>query len=101
MSNDVLDDPSGLLDRIPELEGLARHSTALRRSIQRGNPHTVYRTLWWLRVFGKLRDQRTVLDALLGQRRLFLKPIRSAPVLFTVNGCGATVYGSTDTDAND
>lgn len=86
-------DPAGLLARIPELEPLCRHAS-VRRAVERGDPFALHRALMIGRWLGRFRgEEREVAAHLVGERRLFLKPLRGAPWLFTLNGMGATVYG--------
>jgi hypothetical protein len=96
----MLSDPSGILSRIPELEPLAE-DPGIRRSIERGDVHGIYRALYWANLLGKVRRHRDVIRLLLARRRLFLAPIRSAPTLFTYNGIGASGYGRDDPDTSD
>lgn len=91
-------DPAGLLDRAPELVPLVVADGSLRAAVARGNPHAVYRKLWWARLLGRLKEHRPAIDTLLGQRRLFIAPVRRSPVLTTLNGVGASVYGREDVD---
>ena len=96
-----LRDPAGLVARTPELGRLAERSPALRKAIEAGRPLDAYRALFWgqrRRHFGDLGD---VAEALLGHRRLFFKPLTSAPKMFTYNGCGTSLYGRADVDAAD
>jgi hypothetical protein len=97
---ELLKDPAGLLERAPELRRLAQADASVRRALGRGNPHAVYRALWWARLLGRLKHHRKVLDSLLAHRRLFATPLRRMPVLTTVNGMGASVYGTSDRDAD-
>lgn len=88
-------DPSGLLARVPELEPFAT-DPGIRKAIERGSPRGVYRALFWARWLGRLRDDksRQEASALLGNRRLFLEPLKGrAPVMSTINGIGTTIYG--------
>jgi hypothetical protein len=94
-------DPAGIVERVPELAALAERDAPLRRAIERGRPHAIYRRLFVMRWFGGARGDRGLLDTLLRQRRLFLEPIRGVPPLFTLNGVGLTVYGDSDRDPND
>jgi tetratricopeptide (TPR) repeat protein len=91
-------DPAGILDRAPELADLAHRDAAIARAVARGDSHAVYRALWWARLRGRLAEHRPTIDALLAHRALFVSPIRRTPVLSTVNGMGATVYGSSSKD---
>jgi hypothetical protein len=93
-----LPDPSGILDRAPELANLARADAAIAKAVVHGDTHAVYRALWWARLRGRLTEHRPTVDALLAHRALFVSPIRRMPVLHTVNGIGATVYGGSDKD---
>jgi tetratricopeptide (TPR) repeat protein len=93
-------DPSGILSRVPELEALAE-DPRVRRAIERGDLHRLYRILFWANLFGRMRAHREIIQLLLARRRLFLTPIRSAPSLYTVNGIGSTAYGHDDHDSND
>src|SRR5262249_34901571 len=76
----------------------ARADGAIARAVARGNPHAVYRALWWARFRGRLAEHRPTVDALLAHRALFVTPARRAPVLTTLNGLGASVYGASDRD---
>ena len=94
-------DPSGLLQRAPELEPIAAAVPTIGEALRSGKPHRVYRALWWARLLGRVPSiYRDTAKRLLGQRRLFLEPITSAPGLFTVNGIGTKLYGS-DESAGD
>lgn len=95
-----LRDPAGLVERVPELVELSQESPAVRRAIEKGKPHAVYRALLhfaWFKAKGRSRD---VARELLSRRRLFLEPIASAPTLFTYNGCGFRIYGRADRDSD-
>ncbi|WP_437318302.1 hypothetical protein [Sorangium sp. So ce385] len=102
-------DPAGLLERVPELADLAKMNPGVRRAIEQGRPHAVYRRLFWMRWRERLLPRpgaagaqlRALLDALLARRRLFLEPMRRSPWLMTMNGVGATVYGESDRDPED
>jgi hypothetical protein len=97
----LLRDPAQLLDRAPELAALAEAVPSVARALARGNAHAVYRALWWARALGKVRPpHHATADALLSHRRLFLMSLRRMPVLQTMNGVGASVYGSQDQDAD-
>jgi hypothetical protein len=93
-------DPAGLLERAPELADLALAHPSLRRAIERGNAHATYGALWWGRLLGRLKAHRQTVDALLSHRRLFVSPLQRMPVLHTVNGMGAALYGTSDADAD-
>jgi hypothetical protein len=92
----ALADPAGLLERAPELEQLALTDESIGKALARGNVHAVYRALWWARLRGRLGAHRATLDALLAHRALFVTPLRRSPVLSTINGLGASVYGRAD-----
>jgi tetratricopeptide (TPR) repeat protein len=89
-----------MIDRVPELEALAGDAR-LARALESGNPHRVYRALWWGRLMGKFKEHKELVNSLLANRRLFLKPIKGAPTMYTLNGVGARVYGSDDRDPSD
>lgn len=89
-----------LIERIPELEVL-RVYPDLRNVIDQDNPHAIYRALLLARLFRRAKGHRELLDELLSRRRLYLKPIQRAPVLFTYNGIGFTVYGRDDRSLDD
>src|SRR3712207_9192433 len=88
----MIQDPAGLLQRIPELKSLCE-DPRVRRAVERGDPFRVYRALFMARWLGRLRSQRELLNALLRQRRLFARPLKSSPSLGTVNGFGMTLLG--------
>ena len=87
-------DPAAILERVPELFQFATDHK-VRAAIEKGDPHALYRTLWWGRRLGRL-DHRGLLDEILAQRRLFVKPARRSPALATLNGFGARVYGRSE-----
>ena len=95
MNSPILRDPVGLVERSPELAELALHSPALRKAIERGSPHAAYRALFWATHFGGRfkGDHRETARALLRHRRIFFKPLTSAPTMFTYNGFGSSLYG--------
>lgn len=93
-------DPSGLLERIPELRALV-DDPALRKAIDDSEPHAVYQRLRSMQRQVEFGKHVGLIESLLKQRRLFLTPIKSAPTLYTLNGVGASVYGSSDRDPAD
>jgi hypothetical protein len=94
-------DPAGLLARVPELGALASSHPTLRRAIERGRPHAVYRALFWLRLLGKAGADAPLIGQLLSNRRLFIQPLNGAPSMVTLNGFGAKAYGSAEADPAD
>lgn len=96
----IIQDPAGLLQRIPELKPLCE-DPAVRRAVERGDPFRLYRTLRWARWLGKMRSHREVIDTLLRHRRLFARPLKSNPMLGTLNGFGASLIGSAEKDEQD
>ncbi|WP_224243455.1 hypothetical protein [Hyalangium gracile] len=96
----MIQDPAGLLRRIPELKPLCE-DPGVRVAVERGDPFRLYRALRWARWLGRLRSHRELIDSLLAQRRLFVRPIKSNPWLGTVNGFGATLLGSAEPDSHD
>ncbi len=94
-------DPAGLVARTPELARLAERSPSLRRAIEQGRPLDAYRALWWARWRRRFGDLNDLAQSLLAHRRLFIKPLRSAPAMFTYNGIGTRLYGRSELDAND
>jgi hypothetical protein len=97
----MIEDPSGLLQRIPELRALCEDAK-VRRAVERGDPFKVYRALMWARWLGRLRSHREVLDTLLRRRRLFARPLKDKSLfLGTMNGFGATMLGDAEPDPHD
>lgn len=96
----IIQDPAGLLQRIPELKPLCE-DPAVRRAVERGDPFRLYRTLRWARWMGRLRSHREVINALLRHRRLFARPLKRSPTLGTLNGFGASLIGSAEKDEQD
>jgi len=94
-------DPAGLLERVPELARLGSLHASLRRAIERGRPHAVYRALFWLRVLGKAGPDAQLIRDLLGHRRLFIQPMKGAPAMITFNGFGSSAYGGAEPDPAD
>ncbi len=97
----TLRDPVGLALRCPELAELAQRSPALRRAIERGRPLDAYRALFWASKMGRFGKQSDVAVQLLSQRRIFVKALGRAPVMFTLNGVGTRLYGRSDIDVQD
>jgi hypothetical protein len=92
-------DPSGLLERVPELRPLC-DDARVAAAVERGDPFVVYRALVIGRLTGRLRRHRDVVKNLVGNRRLFAKPMKSGsgPFLGTFNGFGATLLGAAEND---
>ncbi|HET9157058.1 MAG TPA: hypothetical protein VFN91_10350 [Myxococcaceae bacterium] len=72
----------------------------MRAAVERGDPFAVYRALALGRLTGRLRQHRDTVKALLGNRRLFARPMKqgSGPFLGTFNGFGATLMGAAEKD---
>lgn len=96
----MIQDPAGLLHRVPELRPLCEDPGVLR-AVEQGDPFRLYRALRWARWLGRLRSHREMIDALLSQRRLFARPLKGNPWLGTVNGFGSTLLGSAEPDPHD
>ncbi len=88
-------DPLGLLESVPELERFLS-DRRVRGAIERGRPNDLYRALFWARWRGSFPDDRDTLAMLLSKRRLFVAPMNGAPVLQTINGVGAKIYGEAE-----
>ena len=96
-----MNDPAGLVNRIPELEQLAS-IPSVEKALATGKPHKVYRALWWAHLLGRVKGSlRASAKALLGNRRLWLEGIQKAPSMHTVNGIGTAVYGRSELDPED
>jgi hypothetical protein len=96
----MIQDPAGLLHRVPELKPLCE-DPGVRRAVEQGDPFRLYRALRWARWLGRLRSHRETIDALLSQRRLFARPLKSSPWMGTLNGFGSTLLGSSEPDSHD
>lgn len=96
----MIQDPAGVLQRIPELKPLCEDPGVLH-AVEQGDPFRLYRALRWARWLGRLRSHRETIDALLSHRRLFARPLKGNPWLGTVNGFGATLLGSAEPDPHD
>ncbi len=92
-------DPAELLQRIPELEPLAA-DPGIRKAIATGDPFKVYRALFWAKWLRRLPQHRRSLDHLLGQRRLFAKPLKGSPVLGSLNSIGFGFVGESERDGD-
>lgn len=89
-----------MLDRIPELRVLASHPS-IGRALRSGNPHKVYRALWWGQLLGRFKEHKELVKSLLANRRMFLSPIDNAPGMYTLNGIGTRIYGESEPDSQD
>jgi hypothetical protein len=96
----MIQDPAGLVQRIPELRPLCEDPGVLR-AVERGDPFGLYRALFWARWLGRLRSHRELINALLRERRLFARPIKGSIWLGTVNGFGASLLGDSERDPHD
>jgi tetratricopeptide (TPR) repeat protein len=96
----IIQDPGGLLQRIPELKPLCEDA-GVRRAVERGDPFRLYRALFWARWMGRLRSHRELIEALLSRRRLFARPLRGNISLGRVNGFGMTLLGAAEPDPED
>ncbi len=86
--------------RDPELQRLF-NEPELRAAVEGGDPAELERTLQQRRRFEPDPNLCAKIDELLQNRRLFLRPIHSAPSLFTFNGIGTMLYGRQDFDPSD
>lgn len=96
----MIQDPAGLLERIPELAALCEE-TRIRKAVERGDPFKVYRALVRAKWTGKLKAHRPTLDALIGNRRLFARPTNGKLALGTVNSVGVSLVGADEPDPAD
>lgn len=90
-----------MLERVPELAGLAEAHPRLRAAIEQGKPHAAYRALFWMRLLGKDKASAALIQQLLSARRLFIQPLNGAPAMMTYNGIGTRPYGKSEPDLND
>lgn len=91
----ALEDPDGLLDRIPLLAPLCSDRW-VRRAVASGNPLRVYRSLFLARLTGRLRAHRSELAELLATRRRFARPLRKRLYLGSWDGLGSGFIGSAE-----
>ena len=89
-------DPAGLLQRMPELERLATEDSGVRAALGSGDPFKLYRALRWGSFTGRLSAHKEVVKELLGNRRLFARPLSGSPGLFTLNSLGLGFVGGTE-----
>jgi len=97
----ALTDPTGILSRVPELVPIAEAAPAIAKAVERGDVHGLYRAIWWAHIRKQLPQHRELMGEILAQRRLFLRPIKRAPVMATYNGVGARIYGNAEPDMVD
>jgi len=94
-------DPSGLLQRVPELAPVASLMPSISEALRTGRPHKVYRALWWASLLGRVPEMhRAQVRQMLGHRRLFLEPAKGAPSMMTLNGVGTRIYGSDEQEGD-
>lgn len=89
-------DPAGLLQRMPELEPIATEDAAIRTALASGDPFKLYRALRWGSWTGRLGNHKAVVKELLGNRRLFARPINGSPGLYTLNSFGVGFVGESE-----
>ena len=89
-------DPAGLLQRMPELERIATEDGSVRAALGSGDPFKVYRALRWGSWTGRLSSHRELVKELLGNRRLFARPLNGTPGLFTLNSFGLGFVGEVE-----
>lgn len=92
-------DPSGLLERIPELKPLCEDGR-IRKAVGSGDPFRVYRALALAWLFRRLPGHRETLTLLLNRRRLFARPLDGSPTLFTFNSVGMGFVGEDEHEAD-
>ena len=86
-------DPAGLLQRMPELERIAAEDGPVRAALASGDPFKLYRVLRWGSWTGRLKAHQELVKELLGNRRLFARPLNGTPSLFTMNSAGVGFVG--------
>ena len=89
-------DPAGLLQRMPELERIATEDGPVRAALGSGDPFKLYRALRWGSWTGRLKAHQALVKELLGNRRLFARPLKGTPSLFTMNSIGAGFVGEAE-----
>ncbi len=73
----------------------------VQAALESGAPGRLERLLRRKRKFEPDPGVKQAIGALLADRRLFVRPIRSAPGMFTFNGIGTKLYGRRDYDPSD
>lgn len=95
-------DPAGLLQRMPELEAIARASDRVRLALGAGSVVGTHRALQracrFQRLPKRLRDDGL---ALLADRRLFLVSLTEPPRVGLSRGIGSALWGDQDPDHDD
>ena len=91
----TISDPAQLLHRIPELEQFTS-DVAIKRAIETGDPFKVYRALVLAKCLFRHKDKREPLNQLIKNRRLFSKPFKKVPSLFTINTAGLGFVGRSE-----
>jgi hypothetical protein len=94
-----MNDPAGLLQRIPELEQL-EHDAKIRAAVESGDSFKVYRALLWAKLTRRLPERRALIDALVKNRRPFAQPMKGSPSLFTFNSFGTALTAETERAAD-
>jgi hypothetical protein len=84
---------------VPELQRLSGEPE-ISRALERADAHALYAALSAWRKRHPDTHEAWV-DRLLGNRRFFLKPLKRAPSLMTMNGVGTSLYGSSDANPQD
>jgi tetratricopeptide (TPR) repeat protein len=93
----MIQDPSGLLQRITELEPLCS-DPGIKRAVEGGDPFKVYRAILRAWLFRRLPRHRATLKLLIDNRRAFARPLTGNPMLGTFNSFGATLLGSAEAE---
>ena len=94
-----ISDPALLLQRVPELEALV-DDAKIRRAIESGDPFKVYRALVLARLLRRLPQHGQLLKSLTDERRLFVKPLKGTPSLFSLNSFGFGFVGKSEQNAD-
>jgi tetratricopeptide (TPR) repeat protein len=74
------------------------HDVEISRAVEADRPGALYRLLQRKRKQAGIVE-RPVMDELLSSRRLFSEPVKKAPTMYTLNGCGTSLYGKAEADA--
>jgi Flp pilus assembly protein TadD len=75
------------------------HDPEISRALD-GDPHRLYRVLEQKKKSLPPPDQ-LALDSMLADRRLFGRPVKNPPTMYTVNGIGTRLYGKTHPHPDD
>lgn len=89
-----------MADRLAGLPAVAAVSPRVRKAVEAGDIHGIWRALWWaVHVTGLPKNEKALAKVLVERRRDFRLSLTKSPELHSAHGYGTGLYGRREYDA--